>query len=105
VALAPTTICNQIIEHFLFHFRPDGVSEHKDILNLGLWACIIVVGFPSNTAVKASKVFFCLRKVCGLFPVLLAPDVFSIGKKVGHCVGHNCWMILLLVVVKKKERL
>ena len=94
------SLCNQIIQYLLFQGRPNGVGEHKNVLDLGLGVEIGMTGSPSDATVKPSKKVPCMRKVCGLFPLLHSHDIVRVWKEVvGHCVGYNCWKTLLLVIV------
>jgi len=83
------SICNQIIQHFLFHFRPDRVSKHANFLNhiLGVHVCIANSSIVAAT--KFCKKLLCVRKINGLSPMLWTPDVVGIRKKAGHGVGHE----------------
>jgi len=99
------SVCDQVIQHFLLQFGPDGVGKHKKVLDLGLGMGKGMTSSSSNAAAKPSKKVLCLRKVCELLPVLDSHNIVRIRKEVvRHCVGHKHWKILLLVIVRNKVR-
>jgi len=89
------SVCDQVIQHFLLWFGPDGVGKHENIPDLGLGVEKGMMGSACNAAMKPSKEVLCLRKVCGSFPVLDNHDIIGIGKEI---VGH-CWTQVLEDVV------
>jgi len=100
--------CDQIVQHFLLHFGPDGVGKHKNTLCLGLGMEESSVGPASDAAAQPTKEVLCLGKACGLFPVSFRHDAMGMreetGKVVGDFVGCKCGKVLLSVVVRNKVR-
>jgi len=97
------SMCDQIIQNFLFQGGPNGVSRHENIRDLGLGVLTGILGSPSDVAEKPSKKVSCMRKVCELFPVLHSHDIVRVWDEiVGHGAAHNHWKVVLLVVVRNK---
>jgi len=45
-----TSACDQIVQHFLLHFGPHGVSKQKNVLHLGLGVKERIAGPASEAA-------------------------------------------------------
>ena len=83
-----TSIRNQIINHFLFHFIPKDMDQVEDFGNLVFGVGIIVAGTAGCATAESGKPVLGFVKVCRSWPVLFFPHIIRIWKR-RHGVGYK----------------
>ena len=70
VGSSGASMCDQIVQDFLFHLGPNGVGKQENALCLGLGVPELIPSSASDAAAQSTEEVLGVGKVCGLFPWL-----------------------------------